>query len=361
MRQPPPPFACTYSRNFPELLMQLQCSLAISTYQAGKVIFVSPKNVDELVQLPRNFDTPMGMTIYGQRLAVATKQEIVVLANAPLLASGYPRQPNTYDGLYVPRATYFTGTVSIHDLAWGTQGLWAVNTLFSCLALVDDEYSFKPQWQPSFITDLAPHDRCHLNGMAMVGARPKYVTALGSTDEPGGWRDDKASGGVLIDVDSGETILRGLSMPHSPRVYDGKLYVLISGEGQLVSVDAAAGTYDVVATMPGFVRGMIRYGDYAFIGLSRLRATSRAFGDLPIAERSVHSGIYVVYLPGGNVVGHLRYEQSCEEIYDVAVLPGVLRPGLMGLTPNHRRALSLPTSGFWAAEEPDDNTPELER
>jgi hypothetical protein len=40
------PFSCTYSPQIPELLQKLNCSLAITTYQAGKVIFISPKDRD---------------------------------------------------------------------------------------------------------------------------------------------------------------------------------------------------------------------------------------------------------------------------------------------------------------------------
>ena len=360
MKNPPPPFSLTHSPNLPELLWQLGCTLVISTYQAGKVIFISARDEERLVQLPRNFQTPMGLAVDGPRMAVATRNEVVVLANAPDLAAKYPRQPDTYDALYMPRAVYFTGAVNTPDLAWGVDGLWAVNTLFSCLALVDDEYSFRPQWQPRFITELASEDRCHLNGMAMLDGRPRYVSALGATDAPRAWSPGKVNGGILMDVASREIILEGLPMPHSPRVYDDRLYLLLSATGELVCVDSEAGTYEVVAKMPGFVRGMARVGDYLFIGLSRLRTSSRTFGDLPIAKESVFSGVYVVYLPGGHIVGHLKYLASCEEIYDLAALPGVRRPGMMGLDQEHRRGLSIPTTGFWAREGPRPSEPDGE-
>ena len=152
MKKTLPPFSCTHSPNLPELLWQLGCTLVISTYQAGKVIFISATSPDDLVQLPRNFQNAMGLAVEGQRLAIATKEEVVVLANAPSLAQSYPRQPGKYDGLYVPRSVYFCDTLDLHDLAWGEEGLWTVNTLFSCLALIDDEFSFRPKWHPPFIS-----------------------------------------------------------------------------------------------------------------------------------------------------------------------------------------------------------------
>jgi uncharacterized protein (TIGR03032 family) len=107
-------------------------------------------------------------------------------------------------------------------MAWADDELWFVNTRFSCLSTLDWNHSFVARWRPPFVSALTPEDRCHLNGLGMVEGSPRYATALGATDAPAGWRADKARGGVLIDVPSGETIAAGLSMPHSPRWYAGK-------------------------------------------------------------------------------------------------------------------------------------------
>ncbi|MEO6453590.1 MAG: DUF4915 domain-containing protein [Ginsengibacter sp.] len=183
MEKPAPPFSCTYTPNVAELLTQLNCSLAITTYQAGKLIFLSPDGLNAMRQLPRDFDKAMGLAISGNRMALATKEEVVVLANAPQLALTYPVKPHFYDAFYVPRASYYTGTVDIHDMDWDKEGkLWAVNTLFSCLATIDDNFSFTPKWMPPFIKTLESGDLSHLNGMAMVNEAPKYVTMFGQTN-----------------------------------------------------------------------------------------------------------------------------------------------------------------------------------
>ncbi|GAB4419158.1 MAG: TIGR03032 family protein [Anaerolineae bacterium] len=347
MTAPLAPFSCTHSPDFPDLLASLGCSLVISTYQAGKVIFISA-TPDGLIQLPRNFDKPMGLAVAGARLAVATRHEVVVLANAPSLAPGYPSNPDCYDSLFAPRAVYFSGEVDLHDLAWIGSTLWAVNTRFSCLCRIDDQFSFTPVWRPPFVTAFTPDDHCHLNGMALANGQPLYATALGATDSPKGWRSTKPTGGVLLHVPSGEIILSGLAMPHSPRLFEGRLYLLLSASGELVTVEPESGRYEIVAALPGFGRGLARCGDYLFVGLSRLRP-NRTFGDLPIARRELFSGVLVLHLPSGQIVGHLQYLSGCEEIYDVQVLPGLRRPGLMGLDkPLFRSALSTPQYGFWS-------------
>ncbi len=350
--KPPPPFACTYSPNLPELIWQLNCTIAISTYQAGKVVFVSAKNEDELVQLPRSFPNAMAIGIDGNRLAVAAMSEVVVLANSPGLAPKYPVQPDTYDNLYVPRATYYAGRLNLHGLSWGQKGLWAVNTAFSCLSLIDDNYSFIPQWHPPFITKLAAEDRCHLNGMAMQDGEPLWVTALGTGDEPLSWKNGITNGGVIINVPTKEIILRSLPMPHTPRLYDGKLYVLFSTTGELAVVDTQKGTYDVIKKIDGFVRGMSRCDDYLFIGQSKIRKKSSAFKDLEIAEKATWAGFTVLHLPTGAIVAELKYQSSVEEIFDIEVLPGLRRPGILNTEKDiYTLALTTPDSTFWAVKK----------
>lgn len=342
------PFSSTYSPQIPELLQKLNCSLAITTYQAGKVIFISPKDRDHLIQLPRQFAKPMGMALEGNKMALATINEVVVLANNAELARTYPKQPGVYDGMFIPRTVHYTGESDIHDLHWTPKGLLAVNTRFSCLAYLDDAYSFTPFWKPQFISTINAEDRCHLNGVAMENGTPRYVTVLGKTDTVQGWRAAKATGGCIIDVATHEVVADNLPMPHSPRLYDGRLLVLLSGSGQLAEVNVTAKTYIVLKQLDGFARGMDRIGDYVFIGLSKLRQTSTAFADLPIAKRSVFCGIVVMHLPTASIAGFIKYENSVEEIYDVKVLPDMQRPGILNHEkPDFRTALSTPEKTFW--------------
>lgn len=348
LTSPPAPFSCTYSPNIPELLQQLNCTLALSTFQAGKVIFLSAVDEHKLIQLPRTFRRPMGLATDERRLAIATQDEVLVLANDPNMAPNYPPKPRVYDGLYLPRVTYYTGQVDLHDMAFSNQGLITVNTRFSCLAKLSHDYSFEPIWQPDFISRLTPEDRCHLNGVAMQVGEPVYVSALGLTDVAEGWRDAKERGGVLIDVASQQMVAAELPMPHSPRLYDGQLYVLLSATGELAQVDVNTGRYTVVNRLEGFVIGMARQGDYLFIGLSKLRQNSSSFRDLPIAEKAKHCGVVVLHLPSGSVVGQITYAASVDELYDIKILPGLRRLNVLNhLKEDHRIALSLPNAGYW--------------
>lgn len=350
------PFSCSFTKGFPELLHQLKCSIAISTYQAGKVIFISAKDDGQLIQLPRSFSRPMGIAFDGAKMAIATKKEVVVLNNVPGVHTSYPKKPSVYDALYVPRATFYTGPLDIHDLHWLPKGLLAVNTSFSCLAYIGGANSFAPIWRPPFVDRLLAEDFCHLNGLAMIGEQPAYVTVLGQTNSAQGWRKGKATGGALLDVRTNEVLLSGLPMPHSPRIYDNNLFILLSATGEVVKVDLSTRKYEVIQRLNGFVRGLDRLGDYIFVGLSKLRTTSQSFGDLPIAASSVFSGVVAIHLPSGKVVAHIKYEASVEEIFDVKVMANQVRPGILNhMKDEHTKLVSYPSGHCWlddGKEEP---------
>jgi uncharacterized protein (TIGR03032 family) len=168
--------------------------------------------------------------------------------------------------------------------------------------------------------------------MAVVDDRVRFVSALGATNSDNGWRDSRAAGGVIIDVDSGETICRNLSMPHSPRWYAGRLWLLESGKGTIATADLATGKVETVAELPGFTRGLAFAGPFAFVGLSQVRETN-IFGGLPLAERASkrESGVWVVDIRGGEIVAFLRFEGMVQEIFDVQALPGVRYPELLDM------------------------------
>jgi uncharacterized protein (TIGR03032 family) len=342
---------CSVNDGFAEWMAGCGGSLAISTYQANRLALVG-WNGSQVTFLMREFPRPMGIAIDGERLALATRESITMFANARLLAGDYLK-PGQYDTLYLPRAAYYTGQLNTHDLGFASGSLYFVNTRFCCLCRVSDEFSFLPVWQPSWVSELAPEDRCHLNGLALRDGRLKYVTALGETNEAGAWRATRATGGVLADVESGEIVARGLAMPHSPRWYDGRLWLLNSGAGELLVVDPATGGSTVVCTLPSFVRGLSFVGRYALVGHSRIRE-EHTFGGLPVQQRfkRLVSGASVVNLDDGREIGRLEFSAGCSEVYDVQFLPDVSRPTILNLDREAvQQAFTAPRFAYWLRPE----------
>jgi len=322
-------FKSTSSEFLVNLLKNLKCSLIFTTYQSGCVVIISAKD-NKLVQITRGFKKPMGIAINKDKLALATLNELLLFSNNNDLAVTYPNKPKSYDSIYMPRVSYYTGNLDLHDVGFGKSNeIYAVNTRFSCISKIDSDFSFKPIWKPSFITDLLPEDRCHLNGMALVNGLPKYATALSQTDTPGGWRDNITSSGVLIDTVENKIILEGLGMPHSPRVINNQLFLLQSSKGEVIKVDTINKTYEVVARVPGILRGMSEYGNYIFIGVSKPRKSSKTFKKLPEEFKKQSAGIVVFYKPTWGFVGEIKYSSNIDEIFDVQILPDLLRPNIV--------------------------------
>lgn len=345
------PFSCSYTSQVPELLNQLGCTLALSTYQAGKVVFISAKDNESLVQLPRTFDKPMGIALDKDKgkLALACKSEIIVFKDSKELAWHYPKFPNTYDSLYLPRVSYKTSYLDLHDLSFGVDGIYAVNTLFSCISTIDEDYNFNPFWKPKFISEMVSEDRCHLNGMALENGKPKYVSCFNQGNTAQSWRGNIAKDGVLIEVDSNEVIADGLAMPHTPKLINGELYILQSATGELIRIDRKSGKKETITQLDSFVRGMDICGEHLFIGLSKLRKGSKTFAKLADNFGKNEAGIAIIHLPTGSFAGQITYQNSVEEIYDVKVLPNTKRPNILNpLSEESNMAVSTPTSTFWA-------------
>jgi uncharacterized protein (TIGR03032 family) len=331
-----------YSPNLPAILHELGISLVVSTYQAGKIVVLSARD-GALAVTFHAFNRPLGLAFREDCLAVASRREVWFLGAAPSIARGI-NPAGTYDSCFLTRYAHFTGEIEAHDLAWGANELWVVNTLFSCLCTLGGNFCFVPRWRPPFISALAAEDRCHLNGLALEEGRPRYVTALSQTDMRTGWRADKVNTGCLIDVPSGRTLASGFAMPHSPRLHDGKLWLLESGRGRLLRIDRErmnqdglnqdGGAAEVVADLPGYARGLGLCGGYAFVGLSKIRQTSM-FGGVPIAEfkDQLKCGVAVVELATGDIVSLFEFKTVAEEIFEVAVLPKVRTPFVQGPSP----------------------------
>ncbi len=323
-----PRFQIVTSRGFVEWMEHENAGLAFTTYQRGGMILLGRRPGNQLGMWASSFDRAMGLCASGDGLWLATTNVLWRLENS--LAPGAVQQG--FDRVYVPRCAHTTGDLDIHDIGSASGGRPVfVNTRFNCLATVDERCSFRPLWRPPFISSLVPEDRCHLNGLAMENEQPKYVTMVAASDVVDGWRDARDSGGLVINVPDNEVIADGLSMPHSPRLHRGKLWLLESGTGHLGFIDPVSGRFERVAFLPGYARGLAFVGNFAVVGLSRPRdehsfqglALDRNLADKGAAARC---GLHVIELDRGATVHWARIEQGIEELYDVVVLPGVRRP-----------------------------------
>jgi len=325
------------SPGFHAWLAAQDVSLALTTYQAGRLFLLGRKPDGGLRAHERMIEHCQGLWTDGTTLWTSSKSILWRFAND--LAPG-TRTAGGADRRFVPREGRVTGAIDIHDIGVGETGDGAtgpifVNTACSCLATISDEASFRPLWWPPFITSLAGEDRCHLNGLAMDGTRPAFASAVSRSDAADGWRECRREGGVIVDIASGEVAASRLSMPHSPRLHDGRLWLLNSGTGELGIVDPADGGFTPVALCPGYARGLAFAGRHAVVGLSLPRG-NRTFQGLELEDRLAarhaepRCGLLVVDTDTGRTVEWLRFEKHVEELYDVAVLPDVAQAEAVG-------------------------------
>ena len=320
-----------HTTNFPQILRQLKISLLVSTYQTGKVIILRADG-NTINTHFRDFPKPMGLTADANRITIGTTHEVLELCNISAVAAKL-EPAGKHDACYLQRRAHTTGDIDIHEMARSAEELWFINTRFSCLCTLHPDYSFVPRWRPFFVSALSPEDRCHLNGLCLVAGQPRYVTALGETDTRESWRQNKAHGGILLEVPTQCLILRGLSMPHSPRWYANRLWLLESGQGTLAVVDPVRQQLQTIAQLPGFTRGLDFYGPLAFIGLSQVRE-SVMFSGIPLTERLEERvcGVWVVNIETGQTIAFLRFEDAVQEIFAVQVLPGINFPEILEST-----------------------------
>jgi len=337
------------SRQFTSWLKEQRLSLAFSTYQSGKLFLIGLRADGRLSVFERTFERCMGLCAAtdGQTLWMSSLYQLWRFENA--LAG--TRAPDGYDRLYIPQLGYTTGDIDLHDIALDATGAPVfINTLFSCIATVSETHSFRPLWKPPFISRLAAEDRCHLNGLAMREGIASFVTAVSATDVHEGWREHRREGGVVLDVCSGEMLLRGLSMPHSPRWHDGRLYLLNSGTGEFGFADLSEGKFVPICFCPGYARGLSLTGTFAVIGLSTCRE-NRTFSGLALDDAlsskkvEPRCGLLVVDLRSGDIVHSLTITGIVRELYDVAILRGVTMPSALGFKSEEiRRTITIESS-----------------
>lgn len=340
------------SRGLAGWLAQHRLSLAISSYQTGRIYLVGSDQQGRVSFFERIFERAMGVVGNAQRIYLGGLYQLWRFENV--------LRPNEvihgqFDKCYVPRNAQTIGDLDIHELGIRKDGrVVFVNTKYSCLAELSQTHSFKAIWKPKFISKLAPEDRCHLNGLAMVDGEPKYVTAVCRSDSVDGWRDRRQDGGVVIDIETDEIVCEGLSMPHSPRWHNGRLWVLNAGSGQLGWVDFEKKAFVPHAFVPGFARGLSIIGNVAAVGLSKPR--NQRFEGLQLDEElrkrdaEPWCGVQIISLANGDVLNWIRFEGDISEIFDISFLPNVKNPMMIGLRTAEIRDLITFESDLPAAE-----------
>lgn len=333
-------FGVSYCERFPALLAAMNATLVVSSHSLhglltlgsldGERVHVQSARFPRLLGMTFNADqTRLTLAAFGQLLhyqRIENPQQHAVLQ--PLMT--------THDVVYAPLSSQVTGFLNTHDMAYSNTDLYIVNTQFSCIATMVDGCSFKPVWQPPFITTLAPEERCHLNGMAMLDGRPAYVSYLAESDVSWGWHSESSMTGAIMCVADNQVIVDRLSMPHSPRWHQGWLYFCESGAGKIWRwrMHQGSAQLQLLACLNGFTRGLKLQGDLAFVGLSEVRPAqdgSERFVDMPLKQQGIDTqvGVVVLDLRNGAEIARLNFTGDLAQIYDIDLLMNCRNPAIL--------------------------------
>jgi uncharacterized protein (TIGR03032 family) len=284
---------------------------------------------DDLVVGEHAADLAVGLTTDGpSTLHLATTWQLHRLEDALAGAAG----PGGEDRLLVDQVSRTTGFVGVYDMAVDARGrLLFTNTLCNCVATPAERVHFSTVATPPFISSYVAEERCHLTGLALdEHGELAYLTCAAATDEAGGWRAAVADGGVVVDVHGDRVLATGLSLPCSPRVHEGRLYVANAGTGELLRIDRETGAADVVVTVPGLARGLTFVGGRAVLGCS-VPPSEGAYEPLPIARHRPdvpRHGLAVVDLERGLVEHTVTLEAGSGDVHAVVALTDARRVGV---------------------------------
>lgn len=317
----------TSSNGLAAFLDQEQMALAFTAFQTDELYFLSSSPEGRLLVGMHSFRRPTGLSFDQETLTIGSLAHIYQLKN---ILQPSQRMAGLYSHCFIPRVSYFTGCVDIHDVGLSPAGeVFFVASNYNCLATLSPTHSFRPIWRPAFVSALVAEDRCHLNGVALRHGVPTHATAASTSDHRNGWRDHWPFGGVVLDLRSDALACEGLSLPHSPRWLKDRLWVLNSGFGEVGWIDLpgnGVGQFRPVARCPGFTRGLSGHGRFLVVGLSRPRYGTESEERMPcFSDPSAKNwcGIQILDSDSGECVHWFRIEGAVREIFDVAVLPGV--------------------------------------
>ncbi len=297
-----------------EFLEQLEINIVLSFYMNGILSNFRVKD-NKAILSSGSAPRPMGMS-FTEEGGWALTQSGVTYYKSFLL-----------DGLNMlrPIVTHYVGNLDCHELVV-VNSIPVLNaTRFNALVTIDADPAsdFKFIYKPSFCDEENDaKDTHHVNGIGLKDGGIRYVTAFSDieTSELKGWKHFPDTG-VVWDVVQDEPALRGLTLPHSPRLDDGFIYVCNSGTGELLRyMDGKVESLYI----GNFIRGMEFYGRYIFIGGSMIREDSPHLR--PNVLETNRCALYVVDKVEFKLLGYVDFNEhfhngfDLKEIFDLSIL-----------------------------------------
>jgi uncharacterized protein (TIGR03032 family) len=274
---------------------------------------------------------PSGLVVDRNRLVVhiaATRNPNQVFDLVPV--TGLRNRPDvpatqTENELIPIRSRFLPGCLYIHDLAMICNKLHfnAVGEN-AILGLADDGRTERAWWPRCVDNENGPifgTNHLQLNSIAagkdLAGSYFSASSSQVMRFRPGHLRFPVDKRGVIFSGATREPIARGLTRPHSARLYRDAVWVDNSGYGELGYVDA--GSFHPVVRLPGWTRGLCFHGDIAFVGTSRVIPRFQRYAPGLDLETSI-CAIHAVDVRTATIRGSLRWKWG-NQIFAIDWLP----------------------------------------
>lgn len=227
---------------------------------------------------------------------------------AGMLARNDRPQPETGERPLMPvEARFLPGSLYIHDLAIIGEGLYASAAGHNAIVRIEDQ---EPVWWPRCIERRGVPDfgRNYIQLNSIAAGRTLAESFFSASGETIGTRFPGARNypvdgrGVIFAGATREPVVRGLTRPHSARLWRRRLWVNNSGYGEFGAT--RDGAFMSVARLPGWTRGLTFAGGYAFVGVSRVIPRFGAYAPGLDVSKAV-CGVFVVEVSSGKVVASM--------------------------------------------------------
>jgi Domain of unknown function (DUF4915) len=278
-------------------------TLIVSTlgdmYSGGGLFAVEGSQVERLDRI-----STTGVAFDGRRLArvlrcLADQEQLTEIA--------------IYDARGVLRYMRLDKAPACHDIAWDGEDLVAVASWdnavrwFSPAGDVVREVVYPGQINSYHLNCVIRHEGTW------------YATLFGEFRTFRAFTLPARSGqGKLVNLETGETIVSGLTAPHSPRWVDGMWLVCNSEERELRAIDAASGQIVRRVDCGYWTRGLTYDDSFFYVGgCQRRGAGGQSFGDakVMVIDRATWKPVEQISIPA-------------QEIYDLQFVPPEFTDGI---------------------------------
>lgn len=208
------------------------------------------------------------------------------------------------------RVKYYGGSYYFHDLAFINGSLYANSVGKNSIIMVDfiSSKSDRAVWSPLPEKENV-RNHIQLNSIAAnKSLADSYFSA--SAEKPGKYKPGDLKfpvdrKGVIFQGKDKKVVARGLTRPHSARLFRNKLWVNNSGYGEFGCIEN--GKFSSFVKLPGWTRGLCFKDNVAFVGVSKVIQKFKIYAP-GIKEKQQQCAVYAIDMRTKKIIGNMEWD-----------------------------------------------------